>query len=527
MSSPFATLDYGSAPVNAEAARSFLAQAAPQPAVAAAQKAASAAATAWRKTAPALRAQRLRALARHMEQKAGFLAALAALDGKVPVASTLAQVVPRAVAALDHFADQAPLLAEAPGVAAVLGEGAGLAALVEAVAPVLAAGQGVVIASAAPMARAFAALAPAAGLPGGLVQTVKNDPSTEQTLLALAAISHVSFTGPRAKSLALRGQLAASGKTASFTLSGPTVLIVHDDADLDAAVEAAAHLLWPGEGHGVRLHVQEGVAPRFSGKLVNRLSRLRLGDPLDANTDLAADVKPVLPDITSFRTPDEAVLLTNHPGDAVAASVWSENLSFALDTAARLRCATVWLNGVNHHAPAAPAVQHFPRPGKNPATAEMLAAAVKAQTAWAALAPAARADKFARLAASLPARAAGLAHRLIAAGDSAGVARRVQPGLVFFTLPEPQGVLAVTPASPGLEGLVTAVLPALAAGNAVLLHSPDGAARRTLEAAAAHLPPALISFASAEKILADERLAGSFAGTPPARHKTVWAAFGT
>lgn len=108
MSSPFATLDYGPVLQNADAARAFLAAAAAPPAVAAGVKAASVAAAVWRNTAPAMRARKLRALSKLLSDRAGFLAALAALTEQRPVRATLAHDVPRAVAALAQAAGLHP-----------------------------------------------------------------------------------------------------------------------------------------------------------------------------------------------------------------------------------------------------------------------------------------------------------------------------------------------------------------------------------------------------------------------------------
>ena len=528
MSSPFAPLDYGSAPVNAEAARAFLATAYKPPTAAAAARAAARAATAWRKAPPAERSHKLRTLGALVAERAPFLAALAALSDGRPVRITLGRDGPRAVATLVHWAGQVPLLAAASGLAAVVIEGeSGIAPLVAATAPALAAGQGVVIASSVPMARALAALAAEAGLPSGLVQTITNDPSTEKALLAMPAIAHVSFTGPRNTALALRVALAASGKTARFTITDRLALVVHEDADLDGAVEGAARLLWPEAGHEVRLLVQEGVAPRFSGKLVNRLSRLRVGNVLDANTDVTDGADPAPPDIMTFRTPDEAAHLASHGAGLMAASVWSENLTFALDTAMRLQAPDIWVNGVDLHDPAAqPAAQVFPRAMVAPAAAALDAAAL-AQAPWAALAPTVRRAKLEGFIAKLPANSAALARRLVAAAEEkAGAARRVGPGLVTLALMEPLGVVALSPGEGTIAVLLASVLPALMAGNAVLLNAPDGAGRRTLVAAAQALEPGLLGVGLSENYLSDERLAGSFSETAATGLKAVWLSHG-
>jgi aldehyde dehydrogenase (NAD+) len=187
-------------------------------------------------------------------------------------------------------------------------------------------------------------------------------------------------------------------------LGGKSPFIVFDDADLDSAVEGVVDAIWFNQGQvccaGSRLLVQAGVAGKFHSKIVNRMKKLRIGDPLDKSIDMGAinsqaqldriksmlsscdpskitfaettmpdngyyhpptlirDVEtsdtltqeeifgPVLVS-TTFRTPSEAVSLANNTRYGLAASVWSENINLALGMAPKLKAGVVWVNGTN------------------------------------------------------------------------------------------------------------------------------------------------------------------------------------
>ncbi|MCW6506872.1 aldehyde dehydrogenase family protein [Lichenifustis flavocetrariae] len=277
------------------------------------------------------------------------------------------------------------------------------------IAPALAAGNTVVLKPAefTPLtALAFAEVCREAGLPRGVVNIVTGDGATGAALVKHPGIDKVAFTGSTDVGRLIREQTAGSGKKLSLELGGKSPFIVFEDADLDGAVEGVVDAIWFNQGQvccaGSRLLVQEGVAARFHAKLKRRMATLRVGDPLDKSVDVGAIVAPVqlqrirelvakgeqegatlfqadtaLPqngcffpptlftDVApastiaeveifgpvavsmTFRTPDEAVALANNTRYGLAASIWSENINLALDTAAKVKAGVVWVNSTN------------------------------------------------------------------------------------------------------------------------------------------------------------------------------------
>ena len=277
------------------------------------------------------------------------------------------------------------------------------------VAPALAAGNTVVLKPAeyTPLtALAFAEICRDAGLPKGVLNIVTGDGTTGAALVAHPGVDKIAFTGSTEVGRLIRAATAGSGKALSLELGGKSPFIVFADADLDAAVEGVVDAIWFNGGQvccaGSRLLVQEGIAGRFEEKLRRRMASLRVGDPLDKGTDIGAIVAPVqlqrirdlvakgvaegatliqaggpmpttgcffpptlLSDVApastvaeveifgpvavsmSFRTPEEAVQLANNTRYGLAASIWSETLNLALDTAAKVKAGVVWINGTN------------------------------------------------------------------------------------------------------------------------------------------------------------------------------------
>ena len=277
------------------------------------------------------------------------------------------------------------------------------------IAPALAAGNTIVLKPAefTPLsALAFAEICREVGLPAGVVNIVCGDGDCGAALVAHPDLDKIAFTGSTEVGRLIRTATAGTGKRLSLELGGKSPFIVFEDADLDGAVEGVVDAIWFNQGEvccaGSRLLVQEGVAPAFLAKLRRRMDRLRVGDPLDKSTDVGAIVAPVqlrrieqlvrqgqaeggtlwqsacpMPAVGSFfppslftdvapastvaeveifgpvavmmtfRTPAEAVQLANHTRYGLAASVWSENISLALDTAAGVKAGVVWVNATN------------------------------------------------------------------------------------------------------------------------------------------------------------------------------------
>ncbi|WP_175945348.1 aldehyde dehydrogenase family protein [Caballeronia sp. BCC1704] len=253
----------------------------------------------------------------------------------------------------------------------------------------------------------FAELAHRAGLPKGVLNVVTGDGRTGAALVEHPRVAKIAFTGSTEVGRQIRATTAGSGKSLTLELGGKSPFIVFDDADIDSAVEGVVDAIWFNQGQvccaGSRLLVQEGIEARFIDKLKRRMETLRVGPSLDKGVDMSAIVddvqleriralvakgesegceihqpsRLVLPEggaffaptlVTnvapastlaqeeifgpvlvsmSFRTPDEAVALANNTRYGLAASVWSENISRALDVAPRLQCGVVWINATN------------------------------------------------------------------------------------------------------------------------------------------------------------------------------------
>ncbi len=277
------------------------------------------------------------------------------------------------------------------------------------VAPALAAGNTVVLKPAefTPLtALAFAEICREIGLPDGVVNIVTGDGGTGAALVKHPDVDKIAFTGSTEVGRLIRRETAGSGKKLSLELGGKSPFIVYEDADLDGAVEGVVDAIWFNQGEvccaGSRILLQEGVAGRFLKKLRRRMDTLVVGEPLDKSVDMGSLAAPVqlqrvrelvakgeaeggtlwqsnctLPPRGSFfkpsifvgaepassvveqeifgpvavamtfRTPDEAVQLANHTRYGLSATVWSENINLALDTAARVKAGIVWINSTN------------------------------------------------------------------------------------------------------------------------------------------------------------------------------------
>jgi aldehyde dehydrogenase (NAD+) len=258
-------------------------------------------------------------------------------------------------------------------------------------------------------AMAFAELANEAGLPAGVFNIVNGAGETGALVANHEGFAKIAFTGSTEVGRKIRIATAGSGKKLSLELGGKSPFIVYSEADIDAAVEGVVDAIWFNQGEvccaGSRAIVQEGIAEKFHDKLRARMERLRVGDPLDKAIDIGALADPVQlanvekrvaagvaegaqlwqptwaesvkqqkgcfypptlltgvepsavcaqeeifgPVIVSmtFRTPSEAVALANNSRYGLAASVWSQSLDIAFDTARQLKAGVVWINSTN------------------------------------------------------------------------------------------------------------------------------------------------------------------------------------
>jgi aldehyde dehydrogenase (NAD+) len=277
------------------------------------------------------------------------------------------------------------------------------------IAPALAAGNTVVFKPAeftSLTALLFAEICQQAGVPAGVVNIVTGDGRVGEAIVNHPGIDKLAFTGSTEVGRLIRQATAGSGKKLSLELGGKSPFIVFEDADLDAAVEGLVDSIWFNQGQvccaGSRLLVQESIEERFLAKVRARMENLRVGSPLDKSMDVGALVDPVqrqrihglvesaraegctiwqptcetpaagswyLPTLItgastsaavaqaeifgpvlvaiSFRTPAEAVQLANNTVYGLAACVWSESISLALDVAPQIKAGVVWINTAN------------------------------------------------------------------------------------------------------------------------------------------------------------------------------------
>jgi aldehyde dehydrogenase (NAD+) len=282
-------------------------------------------------------------------------------------------------------------------------------------APALAAGNTVVLkpAETTPLtALLFCDVVRQAELPPGVVNIVTGDGRTGAALVD-AEVDKIAFTGSTEVGKAIQRRLAGTGKKLTLELGGKAANIVFDDAALDQAVEGIVNGIYFNQGHvccaGSRLFVQESIYEPAIEKLKRRMATLRVGDPLDKNTDVGAINSrmqlerieelvaagkeegaevyqppcrlpekgywfaptvftnvaqsyriaqeeifgPVL-SVLTFRTPDEAVEKANNTPYGLSAGVWTEKGSRILWMAERLRAGVVWANTYNRFDPASP-----------------------------------------------------------------------------------------------------------------------------------------------------------------------------
>jgi aldehyde dehydrogenase (NAD+) len=284
------------------------------------------------------------------------------------------------------------------------------------VAPALACGNTVVLkpAETTPLtALLFTDVCRQAELPPGVVNIITGDGSTGAHLVRHEGIDKVAFTGSTEVGKAIQRELAGRGLALTLELGGKAANIVFDDAALDQAIEGIVNGIYFNQGHvccaGSRLLVQESIYEPLIAKLKRRLGTLRVGDPLDKNTDVGAINSkaqldkiaelvesgkeegaeiyqppcrlpekgywfvptvftnvaqsyriaqeeifgPVL-SVLTFRTPEEAVEKANNTPYGLSAGVWTEKGSRILWMAERLRAGVLWANTFNRFDPSSP-----------------------------------------------------------------------------------------------------------------------------------------------------------------------------
>ncbi|HET8874327.1 MAG TPA: aldehyde dehydrogenase family protein [Gaiellaceae bacterium] len=379
----------------------------------------------WSDISPAERAKYLFRIARILQERSREFAVLESLNGGKPIRESRDVDLPLSAAHFFYYAGWADKLEYAfphrrPKPIGVAGQiipwNFPLLMLAWKVAPALAAGNTVVLkpAETTPLsALLFADVLRQAELPPGVVNIITGDGRTGAELVKHEGVDKIAFTGSTEVGKAIQRELAGTGKKLTLELGGKAANIIFDDAALDQAVEGIVNGIYFNQGHvccaGSRLLVQESIYEPVIEKLKQRLRTLRVGDPLDKNTDVGAinsreqldRIKelvasgeeegaeiyqppcrlpekgywfvptvftnvaqsyriaqeeifgPVL-SVLTFRTPDEAVEKANNTPYGLSAGVWTEKGSRILSIAQKLRAGVIWANTYNRFDPTSP-----------------------------------------------------------------------------------------------------------------------------------------------------------------------------
>ena len=379
----------------------------------------------WASLAGKERAKYLFRIARILQERSREFAVLESMDTGKPIKESRDVDIPLVAAHFWYYAGWADKLEYAfPGrVARPLGVAGQiipwnfpLLMLAWKIAPAIAAGNTVVLkpASTTPLtALLFADVCRQADLPPGVVNIVTGPGSIGAHLASHPRIDKVAFTGSTEVGRTIQRAVAGTDKALTLELGGKAANIVFEDAALDQAVEGIVNGIYFNQGEvccaGSRLLVQESIADLLVAKLKDRLSTLRVGDPLDKNTDVGAInskqqleritelvqsgvdegaelFQPAceLPDrgwffrptmftnvalshriareeifgpvlsVLTFRTPDEAVEKANNTAYGLSAGIWTEKGSRILDMARRMKAGVVWANTFNKFDPTSP-----------------------------------------------------------------------------------------------------------------------------------------------------------------------------
>ncbi|NEM04951.1 aldehyde dehydrogenase family protein [Geodermatophilus normandii] len=379
----------------------------------------------WGPMRPADRGKYLFRIARILQERAREFAVLESLDNGKPIRESRDVDVPLAAAHFFYHAGWADKLGHAGlgpdprphGVAGqVIPWNFPLLMLAWKVAPALATGNTVVLkpAETTPLtALLFAEVCRQADLPAGVVNIVTGAGDTGRAVVEHEDVDKVAFTGSTEVGRSIARAVAGTRKVLTLELGGKAANIVFDDAPIDQAVEGIVRGIFFNQGHvccaGSRLLVQESVHDEVITSLQRRIGTLRVGDPLDKNTDVGAinsaeqlarirelsdvgeaegahrwqpacelpdrgfwfpptvftDVSPAhriardevfgpVLSVLTFRTPDEAVAKANNTTYGLSAGIWTEKGSRILAIADRLRAGVVWANTFNQFDPTSP-----------------------------------------------------------------------------------------------------------------------------------------------------------------------------
>src|SRR4051812_11099627 len=378
----------------------------------------------WGRMSGAERGKYLFRIARAIQERGRELAVLESLDNGKPIKESRDVDIPLAAAHFFYYAGWADKLDHAgfgpdPRPLGVAGQvipwNFPLLMAAWKLAPALACGNTVVLkpAETTPLtALVLAEICQQADLPPGVVNVLPGGPATGRAVVN-ADVDKIAFTGSTDVGKEIQRTLAGTGRRLTLELGGKAANVVFDDAPLDQAVEGIVNGIFFNQGHvccaGSRLLLQESIHDELLDKLKARLATLRLGDPLDKNTDIGAinsadqlarireltasgdeegaerwsppcDLPaqgfwfpptlftgvsqanriareeifgPVL-SVLTFRTPAEAVEKANNTPYGLSAGVWTDKGSRILWMAQRMRAGVVWANTFNRFDPASP-----------------------------------------------------------------------------------------------------------------------------------------------------------------------------
>jgi aldehyde dehydrogenase (NAD+) len=379
----------------------------------------------WSKLSGRERGKYLFRIARILQERAREFAVLESLDNGKPIRESRDVDVPLAAAHFFYHAGWADKL-EFAGVGTkakphgVVGQiipwNFPLLMLAWKVAPALATGNTVVLkpAETTPLtALLFAEVCEQAGLPAGVVNIVTGDGSTGALIVNHPGINKIAFTGSTEVGKIIAEAVAGTSKSVTLELGGKAANIVFEDAAIDESVEGIVNGIFFNQGHvccaGSRLIIQESISDEFIKKLQKRMEKIRVGDPLDKNTDLGAinsraqleKIKELstagdaegaerwspqcaLPDkgfwfaptiftgvtqshriareeifgpvlsVLTFRTPQEGIDKANNTPFGLSAGVWSEKGSKTLWASQKLKAGVIWTNTFNKFDPTSP-----------------------------------------------------------------------------------------------------------------------------------------------------------------------------
>ncbi|MGC2485697.1 MAG: aldehyde dehydrogenase family protein [Acidimicrobiales bacterium] len=379
----------------------------------------------WSKTTGAERAKYLFRIARIIQERARELAVVESLDNGKAIRESRDVDIPLAAAHFFYYAGWADKLDFAgfgphPQPLGVAGQiipwNFPLLMAAWKLAPALATGNTCVLkpAETTPLtALVLAEILQQAELPAGVVNILTGDGSVGAALVEHPDVNKIAFTGSTEVGRLIQERVASSHKHLTLELGGKGANIVFEDAPIDEMIEGIIDGIFFNQGHvccaGSRLLVQESIADEVLRRLIRRVDQLRVGDPLDKNTDVGAinsaaqlarikeltqygemegatrytsscvlpekgywfaptvfaDVSqshriareeifgPVL-SVLTFRTPEEAVAKANNTNYGLACGVWSEKGSRTLWVAERLRAGVIWANTYNRFDPTSP-----------------------------------------------------------------------------------------------------------------------------------------------------------------------------